>query len=158
MTVSLADARRVIAAAEAEASRQGQPMNVAVVDGGGQLVAHVRMDGAWIGSVDISINKAWTARAFDLSTKELSAPAYPGEQFYGIHATNGGKVIIFAGGVPLRDAAGTVVGAVGASGGSGAQDEAVAQAGAEAFLVPEPVAASTNGSEPGRRSLRRAVT
>jgi uncharacterized protein GlcG (DUF336 family) len=70
--ITLADARRVIAAAEARAAEIGQPMNVAVVDAGGNLVAHVRMDGAWLGSVDISINKAWTARAFDVETKALA--------------------------------------------------------------------------------------
>ena len=70
--ITLADARRVIAAAEKKAEEIGQPMNIAVVDGGGNLVAHVRMDNAWIGSVDIAINKAWTARAFDISTKDLA--------------------------------------------------------------------------------------
>ena len=67
-TLSLDDAKRVIAAAEAESSTQGQPSNIAVVDAGGNLVAHVRMDGAWLGSIDISINKAFTARAFDTAT------------------------------------------------------------------------------------------
>src|SRR5690349_24885101 len=71
MTVTLADARRVIAAAERKAQEIGQPMNIAVVDAGGNLVAHARMDRAWIGSVDISIKKAWTARAFDIATKDL---------------------------------------------------------------------------------------
>lgn len=132
MTVKLEDARRVIAAAEAKADEIGQPMNVAVVDAGGNLVAHVRQDGAWVGSVDISISKAWTARAFDLATKDLADNAQPGQQFFGIHTTNGGKVAIFAGGIPLtRD--GSVVGAVGVSGGSGEQDQSVAEAGAAAF-------------------------
>ena len=79
--LTLADARRVIAAAEAKAHEIGQPMNIAVVDAGGNLVAHVRMDNAWIGSIDISINKAWTSRAFNISTKDLAAPSQPGEQF-----------------------------------------------------------------------------
>jgi uncharacterized protein GlcG (DUF336 family) len=70
--ITLEDARRVIAAAEEKAREIGQPMKIAVVDSGGNLVAHVRMDNAWIGSIDISINKAWTARAFDISTKELA--------------------------------------------------------------------------------------
>ena len=130
--ITLADARRIIAAAEKEAERQGQPMNVAVVDAGGNLVAHVRMDGAWMGSVDISIKKAWTSRAFDVDTKSLAKLTQPGEDFYGIHASNDGRVMIFAGGIPLkRD--GRVVGAVGVSGGSGKQDHAVAEAGAQAF-------------------------
>lgn len=132
MSVTLEDARRVIAAAEARADEIGQPMNIAVVDGGGNLVAHVRQDGAWIGSVNISINKAWTSKAFDIATKDLGDNAQPTQQFYGIHATNGGKVAIFAGGIPLsRD--GVVVGAVGVSGGSGEQDQTVAEAGAAAF-------------------------
>ncbi len=130
--ITLADARRVIEAAEQKATDMGQPMNVAVVDAGGNLVAHVRMDGAWMGSVDISIKKAWTARAFDISTKELSKLAQPGKDFYGIHASNDGRVMIFAGGIPLkRD--GQVLGAVGVSGGMGAQDQEVAEAGAAAF-------------------------
>lgn len=130
--VTLADARRVIAAAEAKAAEVGQPMNIAVVDGGGNLVAHVRMDGAWLGSIDISINKAYTSRAFDIATKDLAEHSQPGSQFYGIHASNDGRVMIFAGGIPLkRD--GRVVGAIGVSGGSGAQDQAVAEAGAAAF-------------------------
>ena len=100
-TVTLEDARRVIAAAEKRADEIGQPMNIAVVDSGGNLVAHVRQDGAWIGSVNISINKAWTSKAFDISTKDLGDNSQPTQQFYGIHATNGGKVAIFAGGIPL---------------------------------------------------------
>jgi uncharacterized protein GlcG (DUF336 family) len=130
--ITLADARRVIEAAEQKATEIAQPMNVAVVDAGGNLVAHVRMDGAWMGSVDISIKKAWTARAFDVSTKELSKLAQPGKDFYGIHASNDGRVMIFAGGIPLkRD--GQVLGAIGVSGGMGAQDQEVAEAGAAAF-------------------------
>lgn len=132
MSLTLEDARRVIAAAEQRAVEIGQPMNIAVVDGGGNLVAHVRQDGAWIGSIDISMSKAWTSRAFDISTGDLGANAQPGQQFFGIHTTNGGRVAIFAGGVPLtRD--GQVVGAVGVSGGSGEQDQTVADAGAAAF-------------------------
>jgi uncharacterized protein GlcG (DUF336 family) len=130
--ISLADAKRVIDVAERKAADIGQPMNIAVVDGGGNLLAHVRMDGAWIGSVDIAINKAFTARAFDISTKELGENSQPGQQFFGIHASNHGGVMIFAGGIPLkRD--GKVVGAIGVSGGQGKQDQAVAEAAAKAF-------------------------
>lgn len=130
--VDLEQARRVIAAAEAKATKIGQPMNIAVADEGGNLVGFVRMDGAWLGSVDIAINKAYTARAFDIATKDLGKLAQPGEPFYGIHATNGGKVVILAGGIPLkRD--GKVVGAIGVSGGTGKQDQTVAEAGVDAF-------------------------
>jgi uncharacterized protein GlcG (DUF336 family) len=130
--IKLADARRIIAAAEEKAQSIGQPMNIAVVDQGGNLIAHVRMDNAWIGSVDISIKKAWTARAFDISTKDLGELSQSGDQFFGIHASNGGRVMIFAGGVPLKRGD-QVVGAVGVSGGLGKQDQAVAEAGAAAF-------------------------
>ena len=130
--VTLQDARRVIDAAEQQATKIGQPMNIAVADAGGNLVAHVRMDGAWMGSVDISIKKAWTSRAFDIATKDLAPLAQPGKDFFGIHASNDGRVMIFAGGIPLkRD--GQVVGAIGVSGGSGKQDHEVAEAGAKAF-------------------------
>ncbi len=130
--VTLEDARQIITAAEKKAKELSQPMNIAVADGGGNLVAHVRMDGAWLGSIDISIKKAFTARAFDISTKDLATQSQSGGQFFGIHASNGGRVMIFAGGVPLRRA-GKVIGAVGVSGGSGMQDHAVAEAGAKAF-------------------------
>lgn len=131
--VSLEDARRVIAAAEKKAAEIGQPMNIAVADAGGNLVAHVRMDGAWLGSIDISIKKAYTSRAFDIATKDLAEHSQSGGQFFGIHASNGGRIMIFAGGIPLKSAEGKVVGAVGVSGGSGEQDHAVAEAGAKAF-------------------------
>ncbi len=130
--LTLADARAVVAAAEQKADEIGQPMNIAVVDAGGNLVTHVRQDGAWIGSIDISISKAWTAKAFDIQTKDLGDNSQPTQQFFGIHTTNGGRVAIFAGGVPLvRD--GVVVGGLGVSGGSGEQDQAVAEAGLAAL-------------------------
>jgi uncharacterized protein GlcG (DUF336 family) len=130
--VTLEDARRIIAAAERKAKELKRPMNIAVADGGGNLIAHVRMDEAWLGSIDISIKKAFTARAFDVSTKELAKNSQSGGQFFGIHASNEGRVMIFAGGIPLTRA-GRVLGAVGVSGGSGEQDHAVAEAGANAF-------------------------
>jgi uncharacterized protein GlcG (DUF336 family) len=129
--INLETARKVIAAAEKKAAEIGQPMNIAVVDAGGNLVAHVRMDGAWIGSIDISINKAFTSRAFDISTKDLAQHSQSGGQFFGIHASNHGRIMIFAGGIPLKEG-GKVVGAVGVSGGSGVQDHEVAEAGAAA--------------------------
>lgn len=132
-SVALDDARRVIAAGETEADRQGQPVNIAVVDAGGSLVAHIRQDGAWMGSVDIAINKAFTSRAFDLPTADLADNAQPGQQFYGIQESNHGRVMVFAGGVPLSTSDGRVIGAVGVSGGSGDQDTAVAQAAAAAL-------------------------
>jgi uncharacterized protein GlcG (DUF336 family) len=131
--ITLDDARLVISAAEKRAQEIGQPMNIAVVDAGGNLVSHVRMDGAWLGSIDISINKAFTARAFNVSTVELAENSQPGQQFFGIHISNHGRVMIFAGGIPLRRD-GAIIGAIGVSGGSGTQDEAVARAGASALV------------------------
>jgi uncharacterized protein GlcG (DUF336 family) len=130
--ITLKDARRIIAAAEKKAAEIGQPMNIAVVDEGANLVAHVRMDGGWIGSIDISINKAYTSRAFEIATKDLAEHSQSGGQFFGIHVSNSGRIMIFAGGIPLRHH-GKVVGAIGVSGGSGEQDHAVAEAGAAAF-------------------------
>jgi uncharacterized protein GlcG (DUF336 family) len=131
-SLNLADARTIIAAAEAKAADIGQPMNIAVVDAGGNLISHVRMDGAWLGSIDISINKAFTSRAFDIQTKDLGDNSQPGNQFYGIHASNHGRIMIFAGGIPISRN-GAVVGAIGVSGGSGEQDQSVAEAGAAAL-------------------------
>lgn len=130
--ITLEDARKVIAAAEKKAKELRQPMNIAVADGGGNLVAHVRMDDAWLGSIDIAIKKAFTSRAFNISTRDLAPHSQSGGQFFGIHASNDGRVMIFAGGVPLQRG-GKVVGAIGVSGGSGEQDHAVAEAGARAF-------------------------
>ena len=130
--IKLEDARRIIAAAEKKAEQIGQPMNVAVVDEGGNLIAFERMANAWLGSIDIAQKKDWTSRAFDITTKDLGANSQSGDQFFGIHASNNGKVMIFAGGIPLKKD-GKVVGAIGISGGSGEQDHAVAEAGAAAL-------------------------
>jgi uncharacterized protein GlcG (DUF336 family) len=132
-TITLNDAKNIIAAAEKKAAEIGQPMNIAAVDAGRNLVAHERMDGAWIGSIDIFIKKAFTSRAFNIATKDLAKQAQPGGQFFGIHASNDGSIMIFAGGIPLkRD--GQVVGAIGISGGMGEQDQAIAEAGAAALF------------------------
>ncbi len=130
--MKLVDARRMIEAAEKKAEEIGQPMNIAIADEGGNLVAHVRMDGAWLGSIDISIKKAYTSRAFDITTKDLATYSQSGGQFFGIHASNEGKIMIFAGGIPIKHE-GKIVGAIGVSGGAGDQDHAVAEAGAAAY-------------------------
>ena len=130
--LTLNDARTIIAAAEKKAEEIGQPMNIAIADAGGNLIAHVRMDNAWLGSIDISIKKAYTSRAFDIATKDLATHSQSGGQFFGIHASNDGRIMIFAGGIPLKKD-GKVVGAIGVSGGSGDQDHAVAEAGAAAY-------------------------
>jgi uncharacterized protein GlcG (DUF336 family) len=131
-TVQLPDARRIIAAATAKAEELGQPMNIAVVDAGGNLLAFERMENAWLGSIDIAQKKAFTSRAFDITTQDLGTHSQSGNQFFGIHASNDGKIMIFAGGIPLK-LDGKVVGAIGVSGGSGDQDHAVAEAGAAAL-------------------------
>src|SRR5260221_14328831 len=117
LTVNLETARRVIEGVEAKAESLGCPMNIAVVDAGGNLVAQVRMDHARIGAIDIAINKAWSARAFDMETAELGRYSQPGGPFFGIHTSNGGRVMLLAGGVPLRHAD-RIIGALGVSGGS----------------------------------------
>jgi uncharacterized protein GlcG (DUF336 family) len=125
-------AQRIIEAGIAKAKEIRQPMNIAVVDVGANLTAFMRMDGAWLGSIDIAINKAFTAKAFDISTLELGHNSQPGGQFFGIHVSNHDRVMIFAGGVPIK-MKGQIVGAVGVSGGSGKQDQAVAEAAAAAW-------------------------
>ncbi len=130
--ITLKEAKSIIEAAEKKAAEIGQPMNIAVADEGGNLIAHVRMDGAWLGSIDISIKKAYTSRAFDIATKDLATHSQSGGQFFGIHASNDGKIMIFAGGIPLKKD-GKIVGAIGVSGGSGEQDHTVAEAGVAAY-------------------------
>ena len=132
--VSLEAARKVIRAGQEKAREIGQPMNIAVVDAGANLVAFERMEGAWLGSIDIAINKAFTARAFDIETKTLGENSQSGDQFFGIHASNHGRIMIFAGGVPLK-IGNQVAGGVGVSGGSGKQDQAVAEAAAKTFTA-----------------------
>jgi uncharacterized protein GlcG (DUF336 family) len=125
--MTMEKAQLIISAGIVKAKEIGQPMNIAVVDVGTNLMAFARMDGAWLGSIDIAINKAFTAKAFDISTLELGRNSQPGGQFFGIHVSNRDRVMIFAGGIPLK-MNGEIVGAVGVSGGSGEQDQAVAEA------------------------------
>jgi uncharacterized protein GlcG (DUF336 family) len=125
--MTMDNARLIVEAAIEKAKQIGQPMNIAIVDAGTNLMAFTRMDGAWLGSIDIAVNKAFTAKAFDTSTLELGRNSQPNDQFFGIHASNRGRVMIFAGGIPLK-MNGQIVGAVGVSGGSGEQDQAVAEA------------------------------
>jgi uncharacterized protein GlcG (DUF336 family) len=124
----------MLSAAEAKASSLGIPYNVAVVDAAGHLVAFLRQDGALIGSIDLAINKAVTARIFDKTTSTLARLAQPGEPLFGIQESNSGKVVIFGGGVPVMFR-GNIVGAVGASAGTVEQDIAVAEAAAAALVV-----------------------
>lgn len=126
--ITLRQAQRVIDAALAKATEQGVPMNIAVVDAGGHLKAFVRQDGAFLGSIDVAIGKARTARFFNMSTAALGAAAQPGKPLYGIEVTNGG-LVIFGGGELLENTDGIVIGAVGVSGGTVEEDTNVAKAG-----------------------------
>lgn len=130
--ITLEDARRVVSAAEEKAREIGQPMNIAVVDNGRDLKAFARMEDAWLGSIDIAINKAFTSASFLMPTGDLAEMTQPGQPLYGLETTNNGRVVNFAGGIPLmRD--GNVAGAVGVSGGTVDQDQQVAEAGVAAF-------------------------
>jgi uncharacterized protein GlcG (DUF336 family) len=131
MEISQALCDVVLAAAEAKAAEIGVPMNVAVLDAGGNLKAFLRMDGALIGSIDIALKKARTSALFGMNTEAVGEFCKPGGSSPGLEQTNGG-LVIFAGGIPLRDADGRLVGAVGVSGGAVAQDYAVAVAAAAA--------------------------
>lgn len=124
-------AERVLDAANAKASELGVKMNIAVVDAGANLKAFRRMDGAWLGSIDISVKKARTARFFDMNTGTLGQLSQPGGALYNIEVSNGG-LITFPGGVPIVGSTGEVIGAVGVSGSTVEDDHAVALAGAEA--------------------------
>ena len=126
-TITLEDAKRMLSAAEAKAASLGIPYNIAVVDAGGRLVAFVRQDGALIGSIDLAIDKAVTARIFDKTTSDLASLAQPGRALFGIQESNAGKVVIFGGGIPVMFD-GSIVGAVGTSAGTVEQDIAVAEA------------------------------
>jgi uncharacterized protein GlcG (DUF336 family) len=131
-TISLEDAKRVVEAAEKKAQEIGQPMDIAVVDAGGNLKMHVRMDGAFVGSITISINKAYTAIAFQQETANLQEDTRPDGPIFGLSDAHGGRLVVFPGGIPLvRD--GVIVGAIGVSTGTVEQDQEVAEAGAAAF-------------------------
>ena len=131
-SISLEDAKRVIEAAERKAQEIGQPMDIAVVDAGGNLKSHVRMDGANIGSITIAINKGYTAIAFQGETGGLQEMTRPEGPIFGLSDAHGGRLVVFPGGIPLvRD--GEIVGAIGVSTGTIEQDQEVAEAGAAAF-------------------------
>lgn len=130
--VSLDDVRRIIPAAERRAQEISRPMNIAVVDRGGSLVAHARMDGWWIGGVAIAIDKAYAARAFHISTQDLAGRSESGGQYFGIHNANDGRVVIFAGGSRLKQED-TVVAAHVSAAVWLIQDQAVAEGVAAAF-------------------------
>jgi uncharacterized protein GlcG (DUF336 family) len=131
-SITLQQAKKVLAGAEERADEIGVAMNIAVVDAGNNLTAFARQDGAWLGSIEIAQDKAFTARAFDMPTAQLAEIAQPGGPLYGIAVSNGGRVIVFPGGIPLKSGD-EVIGAIGVSGGQVDQDQTVAEAGAAAL-------------------------
>jgi uncharacterized protein GlcG (DUF336 family) len=132
MNISLEQAEKAVAAAKIKAVALGTKMNISIVDAGANIVAFARMDGAWLGSADISLKKAKTARFFDMNTGVIGSLSQPGGSLYNIEHSNGG-LITFPGGVPMKNANGDVIGAIGVSGSSVENDHAVAEAGAAAI-------------------------
>lgn len=130
--ITLQQAYAVVKAAYDKALEMNVKMNIAVVDAGANLKAFVRMDGAWLGSIDISIKKAKTARFFDMPTGEVGKLSQPGGSLYNIEVSNGG-LISFPGGIPIKNESGEIIGAIGVSGSLVEDDHAVAEAGVAAF-------------------------
>jgi len=131
--ITLDTAKTLIDAAERKAEEIDNPMVITVANDEGNLVAQHRMDDAWLASVSISRNKAYTAAALDTPTHELAEPTEPGNSLYGLQTTDDGRLVTFGGGYPLLDEAGNVVGAFGVSGGAVEQDMEVAEAGVDAW-------------------------
>lgn len=129
MNITLEQAEKAIETAKQKSTAIDTKMNIAVVDAGANLVAFARMDGAWLGSLDISIKKAKTARFFDMNTGTIGELSQPGQPLFNIEHSNNG-LITFPGGVPIKNASGEVIGAIGVSGSSVENDHTVAEAGA----------------------------
>ena len=127
--VTMEQARAAVDAARKKSQEIGVQMNTAIVDAGANLKAFARMDGAWLGSIDISVKKAKTARFFNMNTGDIGRLSQPGGDLYNIEHSNGG-LITFPGGVPIKNSAGEVIGAIGVSGSNVENDHAVAAAGA----------------------------
>ena len=132
MNITLEQAEKAISAAKEKSTAIDTKMNIAVVDAGANLVAFSRMDGAWLGSVDISIKKAKTARYFDMNSGAIGELSQPGGSLYNIEHSNNG-LITFPGGVPIKNAQGEIIGAIGVSGSTVENDHTVAEAGAAAI-------------------------
>ena len=132
MNITLEQAEKAIVAAKQKSKAIDTKMNIAVVDAGANLVAFGRMDGAWLGSLDISIKKAKTARFFDMNTGVIGELSQPGQPLFNIEHSNNG-LITFPGGVPIKNANGEIIGAIGVSGSSVENDHIVAEAGATAI-------------------------
>ncbi len=133
MNITLEQAQQVIEAAIVKAEELNTKMDIAVIDAGTNLTAFARMDGAWIGSIDIAMKKAKTARYFDMPTGTIGSLSQPGGSLFGIEHSNGG-LISFPGGLPIMNEAGSIIGAIGVSGDSVENDHAVAEAGLNALV------------------------
>ncbi|MDT0685662.1 GlcG/HbpS family heme-binding protein [Autumnicola psychrophila] len=131
MNITLEQAQTAIEAAKKKSAEIGVAMNIAIVDSGANLTAFARMDSAWLGSVDIAIKKAKTARYFDMETGEIGKLSQPGQPLFNIEHSNAG-LITFPGGVPIKDINGDIIGAIGVSGGAVDQDHEVATFGMNA--------------------------
>ncbi len=129
--ITLEQARAAVAEAVKKAVQLDTKMDIAIVDAGANLKAFARMDGAWLGSIDIAQRKARTARLFDMNTGAIGQLSQPGGPLYGIEHSNGG-LISFPGGIPILNSSGAVIGAIGVSGSTVENDHAVAEAGAAA--------------------------
>ncbi len=132
MNITLEQAEKIIAVAKEKSISLDTKMNISIVDAGANLLAFARMDGAWLGSADISLKKAKTARFFDMNTGVIGGLSQPGGALYNIEHSNGG-LITFPGGVPIKNSQGEIIGAIGVSGSSVENDHAVAEAGASAL-------------------------
>ncbi|GHI00428.1 GlcG/HbpS family heme-binding protein [Neobacillus kokaensis] len=130
--VTLELAKELIAGAEAEAKKIGVSMVISVVDEGGNLIAVHRMDDAWLASIEIAQNKAWTSVALKMPTSNLAEATVPAAELYGLNTTNNGRLVVFGGGIPLVSD-GKVVGAVGVSGSTVPHDVQVAEAAVKVF-------------------------
>lgn len=130
--ITLDQAKSALSAARAKSEDMGVKMDIAVVDAGTNLKAFLRMDGAWLGSIDISMKKARTARYFDMETGAIGGLSQPGGPLYGIEHSNGG-LISFPGGIPIKNSDGEIIGAIGVSGSTVEDDHAVAEAGVGAI-------------------------
>jgi uncharacterized protein GlcG (DUF336 family) len=130
--INLEIAKEIIAGAEEEAKKIGVSMVISVVDDGGNLIAVHRMDDAWLASIDIAQNKAWTSVALKMPTANLADATVPAAELYGLNTTNNGRLVVFGGGIPLIND-GKVVGAIGVSGSSVPNDVRVAEAGLNVF-------------------------
>jgi uncharacterized protein GlcG (DUF336 family) len=130
--ITIDQAQTVLFAALEQCKQMGVKMNVAIVDAGANLKTFARMDGAWLGSIDIAQKKARTARYFDMPTGAIGKLSQPGQPLFNIEHSNGG-LITFPGGLPLKNGAGQIIGGIGVSGSTVEDDHAVAQAGADAL-------------------------